>query len=662
MSDTQSYIHAAHLCFSYEGRNGEPDSPALRDVSLDIARGEYVAILGHNGSGKSTFAKLLNLILEPTSGELTVGGTDLTNPDMTEEELMRHRRRVGMVFQNPDNQLVATLVEEDVAFGPENLGVPQPELRRRVDDALATVGMTAYARQEPHRLSGGQKQRVAIAGILAMMPECIVFDESTAMLDPAGRREVLDTIRTLNRERGMTVLNITHYMNEAAEADRVIVINDGGILMDGSPDEVFGRRDALRAVGLEVPQCTELIHRLRAAGAGLEGTGISTPAGCAALLGRALGLPGEQEPPAAASAAEEPPAGTAGDASCPAGTTDCADAAADAAGEDAAGAKLRLEHVGFVYGAGTPFAQTALEDVSLCIPAGCITGVIGHTGSGKSTMMQLLNGLAKPAGGKVYLDGNDINLTLREALESLRTQPQYASLSQRAAKKAIRAELVRRRRELCFRVGLVMQYPEYQLFEETVYQDIAFGPKNMGLSLEEIDARVRDAAAFAGVEEDWLQRSPFDLSGGQKRRVAIAGVIAMRPEVLVLDEPAAGLDPRGRTRIFERICAYQKQTGSAVVIVSHSMEDMAQYCDRVAVLSGAHLILRGSREEVFSHTGLLEQVGLDIPQVTHLVRLLRARGADLPANVYTVDRAAELLLPRLTGRAGQGGAGAHSNN
>ena len=445
----------------------------------------------------------------------------------------------------------------------------------------------------------------------------------------------------------MTVLNITHYMNEAAEADRVIVINDGGILMDGSPDEVFGRRDALRAVGLEVPQCTELIHRLRAASAGLEGTGISTPAGCAALLGRALGLPGEQEPPAAASAAEEPPAGTAGDASCPAGTTDCADAAADAAGEDAAGAKLRLEHVGFVYGAGTPFAQTALEDVSLCIPAGCITGVIGHTGSGKSTMMQLLNGLAKPAGGKVYLDGNDINLTLREALESLRTQPQYTSLSQRAAKKAIRAELVRRRRELCFRVGLVMQYPEYQLFEETVYQDIAFGPKNMGLSPEEIDARVRDAAAFAGVEEDWLQRSPFDLSGGQKRRVAIAGVIAMEPRVLILDEPTAGLDPAGAAQILENIRTYHKEKNATIILVSHSMEEVAREAGRLVVISQGTIPYSGAPADVFAHGAQLEEMGLGVPAMTRVFARLRAMGLDVPASVYTVEQARDAVLATL---------------
>lgn len=287
MSEQEIYIHAEHLFFSYEEDSKAP-IPAVRDISLEIRRGEYVAILGHNGSGKSTFAKLLNLILVPTSGKLTVGGTDLTAQDLSEEDIYHHRRRVGMVFQNPDNQLVATLVDEDVAFGPENLGVPHPELKERVERALKTVGMTEYAAHEPHRLSGGQKQRVAIAGIIAMMPECIVFDESTAMLDPSGRREVLNTIQKLNREHGITILNITHYMNEAALADRVIVINDGAILMDGTPDEVFARREQLLEVGLEVPQCAELIHRLRESGVELEGDEISSPDSCVEMLAKAL--------------------------------------------------------------------------------------------------------------------------------------------------------------------------------------------------------------------------------------------------------------------------------------------------------------------------------------------------------------------------------------
>ena len=285
---SEIFIRARDLSFSYQDEAGREENPALQNFSVDIRRGEYVAVLGHNGSGKSTFAKLLNYILEPTAGELIVNGLDLSRKDLTDEDILTLRKNVGMVFQNPDNQLVATIVEQDVAFGPENLGVKREELRRRVDFALETVGMTAYAKHEPHRLSGGQKQRVAIAGILAMMPKCVIFDESTAMLDPGGRREVLDTIRKLNREEGLTVLNITHYMNEAAEADRIIVINDGALLMDGTPDEIFAQRDRLNEVGLEVPQCAELIHALRVAGIQIEGETVSSPEACADLLQKAF--------------------------------------------------------------------------------------------------------------------------------------------------------------------------------------------------------------------------------------------------------------------------------------------------------------------------------------------------------------------------------------
>lgn len=284
----ETFIHTKDLCYAYTDENGVRQ-PVLRGVSLDIAKGEYVAILGHNGSGKSTFAKLLNMILEPDSGDLVVAGRSLTSEELSEEDFYALRREVGMVFQNPDNQLVATIVEEDVAFGPENLGVHPREIRARVDAALATVGMTEYARHEPHRLSGGQKQRVAIAGILAMEPSCIILDEATAMLDPSGREEVIKTVEALNREKGITVLSITHHMNEAARADRVIVIDDGVVIMDGTPREVFSDPEKLLRAGLDVPQCTSLVHALRAAGVPLPGDPV-TAEECADLLCRALGV------------------------------------------------------------------------------------------------------------------------------------------------------------------------------------------------------------------------------------------------------------------------------------------------------------------------------------------------------------------------------------
>ena len=311
--------------------------------------------------------------------------------------------------------------------------------------------------------------------------------------------------------------------------------------------------------------------------------------------------------------------------------------------------KLYLDRVSYVYSAGTPFEHQALCDVSIGIREGCVTGIIGHTGSGKSTMMQLFNGLLTPTEGRVLLDGYDINSRPEDVFDAWRKRPEYQALSKHAAKRAIRREVARRKRELCFRVGLVMQYPEYQLFEETVGRDIAFGPKNMGLDEAEIATRVADAARFTGLDPALLDKSPFDLSGGQKRRVALAGVIAMRPDVLVLDEPAAGLDPAGRDFIFDGICKYQKETGTTVVIVSHSMEDMARYCDDMIVMAGSRVLMHGDAEEVFSKVGDLSAIGLDIPQITHLMALLREKGMDVPENIYTVDAAIDALT-RVLGR------------
>ena len=254
-------IKTEQLTFRYTTEEGVAPT-VLDEVSLAIEPGTFVAVLGHNGSGKSTLAKHMNAILLPTGGKVYVDGMDTASEDL----LMDIRSQIGMVFQNPDNQIVASVVEEDVAFGPENLGVPSEEIRRRVDAALAQVGMTAYTRHAPHLLSGGQKQRIAIAGVLAMEPRCIVLDEPTAMLDPVGRREVLETIRTLNREKNITVILITHHMDEAAQADRLIVMHDGHVMADGKPAEVFRDVDGLRALGLEVPEPVALMHELRNAG------------------------------------------------------------------------------------------------------------------------------------------------------------------------------------------------------------------------------------------------------------------------------------------------------------------------------------------------------------------------------------------------------------
>ena len=282
--------------------------------------------------------------------------------------------------------------------------------------------------------------------------------------------------------------------------------------------------------------------------------------------------------------------------------------------------KITVENVSYVYSGGTPFEMAALNDVSFEIKENCITGIIGHTGSGKSTLVQMFNGLLRPSSGRILLDGQDIWENPKE-ISKVR-----------------------------YRVGLVMQYPEYQLFEETVEADIAFGPKNMGLDADEIATRVRESAAFVGLSEEYLKKSPFDLSGGQKRRAAIAGIMAMRPEVLVLDEPSAGLDPAGKKTIFNGIKKYAESTGSAVVIVSHSMDDMAMYCEDLIVMSHSRVAMTGKRNEVFSRGDELEAMGLGVPEITRLMRLLAEMGIDVPRDIYTVDDA-ERAISALFGGA-----------
>ena len=275
---------------------------------------------------------------------------------------------------------------------------------------------------------------------------------------------------------------------------------------------------------------------------------------------------------------------------------------------------IRLEELSYYHGKDTPYQIQALKNINLTIPSGKITGLIGHTGSGKSTLVQMLNGLLQPHEGRVLLDGEDI------------------------------WEKPKNIRSVRFRVGLVMQYPEYQLFEETVAKDIAFGPKNMGLSEEEIRVRVAEAARFSGLDKELLEKSPFDLSGGQKRRAAIAGIIAMRPEILLLDEPAAGLDPRGRDSIFENIVGYQKESGNTVLIVSHSMEDMARYCDHLIVMNEGKILMEGDPDSVFSRAEELAQVGLDIPQITKLVMILKSCGVEMDGSIYTVEQALDAVM------------------
>ena len=553
---------------------------ALDGVSITIPEGQFVALLGHNGSGKSTFAKHINALLTPSEGVMYVRGMDTSDTKNT----WQIRQSAGMVFQNPDNQLIATVVEEDIAFGPENLGIESSEIRSRVKNALLSVSMEEFRKSAPNLLSGGQKQRIAIAGILAMKPGCIVLDEPTAMLDPAGRSEVIETVMRLNRQEGITIVLITHYMEEAALADRVVVMEKGRVVMDDVPSRVFCEVERMKELRLDVPQATELMHSLNKKGFALNRQVLTVDEAVDELIRH--GFKGDMND-------------------------------TDIVREEKEYQKreniIEVKELTHIYGRQSAFERVALKDVSLEIGRGEFIGLIGHTGSGKSTLIQHFNGLAKPDSGVVLVDGTDINADKRE----------LASVRQK--------------------VGLVFQYPEHQLFEATVYKDVAFGPHNQGYSGEELDKLVRESLALVDIDESFYEKSPFELSGGQKRRVAIAGVLAMKPQVLVLDEPAAGLDPYSREEILGSISLMHKKLGITVVLVSHSMEDISRFADRILVMNGGRAEMFDTVKNVFLRTKRLEEIGLATPQISLIMDRLCDKGIALPTDVYTVDEAADIL-------------------
>jgi energy-coupling factor transport system ATP-binding protein len=606
-----SLIQVVDVSFSYQKggnqQNGNKESRKLRGANLDSAnlqgrkaldgvsfavrRGEFVAVVGSNGSGKSTLAKHLNGMLLPGAGQVLVNGID-SRDDARAWDI---RRIVGMVFQHPDNQLVGATVEEDVAFGPENLGVEPGEIRQRINQALAGVEMGSYLEYQPQRLSGGQKQRVAIAGVLAMQPECLVLDEATSMLDPQGRQMVLDTIHRLHTAQGLAVVLITHFMEEALRADRVVVMNEGRIVLEGTPQEVFCQMEKLKALGLDVPVAMEFGSRLRR-------LGWEAPEEILELddlvnyLAKKLG-----EKPGMASLSEQSVRfGIGSKGELPDLITSEA-MTLEAMAIDQTPI-IQLKQAYYTYGLGLPWEHQALAGIDLVVEQGEFLGIAGHTGSGKSTLVQLFNGLIQPVSGQVQVMGLDI-WGEKQNLQSLRGQ-----------------------------VGLVFQFPEHQLFETTVFDEVAFGPRNLDWSEERITKAVGEALAAVGLDAQKYGRvSPFALSGGQQRRVAIAGILAMKPSVLVLDEPVAGFDPQGRRELLELLLRLNKTKKLTVVMVSHNMEELALCAKRLVVLNQGRKVLDGPIREVFSQRKELQGMGLSIPEGTKLVLGLRELGIPVPS-------------------------------
>lgn len=587
-------IRAEQVRFQYKKRDVDGNVIAteeiLKGVDLTIKKGEFIALLGRNGSGKTTFSKQLNAILRPSEGTVTVD--EMGTRDA--EKLYDIRQHVGMVFQNPDNQMVAANVEEEVAFGPENLGMESDTIVARVKQALEQVRMWKRRKTAPNHLSGGQKQRIAIAGILAMHPDYIVLDEPTAMLDPKGRKEVMEALQRLNQEQEMTVILITHDMEEAALASRVILLADGQMRFDGRPEKFFGADALLAEMGMEAP----LSYRVRKL---IDSDVFEKKIGDARVEEATID---KRE-----KVAEYDKTGREWEASSELvdkKKNKKAEAETDEKNQDL----LSLQHVSYIYSPGTAYEKVALDDVNLSLGKGEIVGLAGHTGSGKSTMIQLLNGLLKPTGGTVTFEGKDIHA------------------------KGYSGNYLRSK------VGMVFQYPEHQMICDTVWEDVAFGPSKQGLTGEACETRVEEALRFVDLPEKYYQASPLQLSGGQKRRVAIAGVLAMHPEYIILDEPAAGLDAAGKREIFDRIRRMSREQGIGVLLVSHSMEDLAEYADRIIVLDDGKKILDDRPAQVFAKRETLADCGLDVPETVKLADKLRANGYQIPQNVI---REKELL-------------------
>ncbi len=540
------------------------ETRALDGVDLVVPRGQRVCVLGANGSGKSTLASVICGLLAPDEGSVELVGEAVCSggaPDL--EAYRRARRGLGLVFQNPDDQIVTSVVEDDVAFGPENLGLPREEIAARVARELRRVALTDYAKSDPSRMSGGQRQRVCIAGALAMEPQVLVLDEPSSLLDVRGREAILRVMGRL-ATAGTTLVHVTHFMDEALAADRVIVMEAGRIVLDGAPGEVFSSANAqkIEALGLEMPFELRLERAQKAIAGGVTACGRTT-----------------------------------------------ADGGRNRAEKHPRSVLARLTGASYSY----TRCKKALDDVSLEVREGESCAIVGQTGSGKSTLLRLLCGLEAPDAGSVTVAG--------------------AITATKRGRRAVRHA-----------VGYVMQHPERQLFAQTVAEDVAFGPRNMGLSADEVARRVDHALDLVGLAKK-RDHSPFELSGGQRRLAAIAGVLAMEPALLILDEPTAGLDPRGRERL-RALLAGLRDHGVTLVQVTHSMEDAAR-ADHVIVLDQSRVIADGTLAEVFCRANetQLRACGLGLPQPLTHAHALEAAGHAGLGEPLTIEALAAALGP-----------------
>lgn len=564
------FFQIENLTYRHPGV-AEMASPALCNISLSIQEGEWIALIGANGSGKTTLARQLNALLTPTSGRVLVNGLDT----QIDKNIPLIRSNVGLVFQSPEDQIISSLVNEDTAFGPENLGVTTDKIRERVEAALRAVGMWEQRDRPPHLLSAGQIQRVALAGVLAMQPRCIIYDETTALLDPVGKRDVLAQMQELHLQ-GITIVMITHSMDEVASADRTVLLNEGQLVYDGSPVKLFRDEALLSRCHLEPPAALRLgkvLHKY------FPDENFSTSQ-ISDLLGKIpknSSLQTQQQEIETLSLLSD-------------GTS-----------------VIEINALQHTYMAGTPLAYEALKEVSFQTTKGAAHGLVGATGSGKSTLLQHLNGLYLPQNGTVRVGQFNLN----EANVDIRGLRRYA--------------------------GLVFQNPEAYFFEQYVGDEIAYGPKLMH-GREGLRDRVKRAMGWVGLDfERFKDRLTLTLSGGEKRKVALASALAMEPGLLILDEPTAGLDPLSRNSLLKVLKQLQAH-GMEVVLSSHNMEDIAFLAKNMTILAQGQSMCTGQAGELFTDSALLKQAGLVAPAGALVAKTLREKGWPIAVDVLTADR------------------------
>lgn len=581
---------------------------AIKDMDFTARKGEIISILGKNGSGKSTFARHLNGLLSPDEGAVYIENSEKTDCYFctdNENDLVDIRREIGMIFQNPDNQMVGNTVTEDIGFGLENLGWEAKDIWERINEILKIFNIEEIADRNTSHLSGGQKQRLAVASVMAMKPGCIVMDEATSMLDPENSKRVFDALYRINKEFNISIIMITHRIEETVNSDYVYVMSDGNVALSGKPCEIYKRVNELEALGVE-----SLLQYKIGSTLGLDFRGYGDK--IVSLEDAAGEIKSRYNDDKKTLANDNKNTPTNDDKN--ALTKENSDKEIIDGEEQNYSSKvddvishityrknnqnavenediiISAEKLSYSYKDGNDEVE-AVRDMSFEVRKGERIAVVGKTGSGKSTLLYMLNGLYRPQKGELRVFDFDVKNT--KNLKALRKK-----------------------------IGFVFQYPEHQLFGNTVLDDVMYGPRNFGMKKQEALEAAKKALALVDMPECYYEYSPFDLSGGQKRRVALAGILAYEPEILILDEPVAGLDPQAKNELFDLINVLNREKNVTLIFVSHDMKDVYKMADRLIILEQGSLVYDGATDSVLENCEMAEKFGLNMPDAARFKKLL----------------------------------------